>query len=132
MNSNSDKSQGVQGYAKIALRRRRSMLLAFGIGLGGILDAGIPAARALSLFGYGADRTAGNAHRHGQVDQDVPTADQRVQVISKRVMTTATLLDIIKRYNLYPREAACDTRECSLLKKMREDIRAEDDQCGCD
>ena len=48
-------------------------------------------------------------------------ADQRVQVISKRVMTTATLLDIIKRYNLYPREQSRDTRE-ELPKLMRDDI----------
>ena len=30
-------------------------------------------------------------------------ADERVQVISKRVMTTETLLGIIQRYNLYPK-----------------------------
>jgi succinoglycan biosynthesis transport protein ExoP len=48
-------------------------------------------------------------------------ADERVQVISKRVMTTETLLNIIHRYDLYPKERATDTRE-ALLKQMRKDI----------
>jgi uncharacterized protein involved in exopolysaccharide biosynthesis len=48
-------------------------------------------------------------------------ADERVQVISKRVMTTETLLNIIRRYDLYPTERAKDTRE-ALLGRMRKDI----------
>lgn len=48
-------------------------------------------------------------------------ADQRVQVISKRVMTTDTLLDIIRRYDLYPKQRAKETRE-ALLGRMRTDI----------
>jgi uncharacterized protein involved in exopolysaccharide biosynthesis len=48
-------------------------------------------------------------------------ADERVQVISKRVMTTETLLNIIHRYDLYPAERASSTRE-ALLKRMQKDI----------
>jgi uncharacterized protein involved in exopolysaccharide biosynthesis len=48
-------------------------------------------------------------------------ADERVQVISKRVMTTETLLNIIRRYDLYAKERAKDTRE-ALLARMRKDI----------
>jgi len=48
-------------------------------------------------------------------------ADERVQVISKRVMTTETMLGIIRRYDLYPKQRAKDTRE-ALLKRMRKDI----------
>jgi uncharacterized protein involved in exopolysaccharide biosynthesis len=48
-------------------------------------------------------------------------ADERVQVISKRVMTTETLLGIVNRYNLYTAERAKDTRE-ALLGRMRKDI----------
>jgi len=48
-------------------------------------------------------------------------ADERIQVISKRVMTTETLLGIIKRYDLYPDDRANSTRE-ALLQKMRKDI----------
>ena len=120
MNSKSDKPPGLQGYAKIALRRRRSMLLAFGIGL---------AATLMVAFMLPASyRSSGTVLIE---QQEMPTdlvrstvtsyADQRVQVISKRVMTTATLLDIIKRYNLYPKDAAKETRE-ALLNRMRQDI----------
>jgi polysaccharide biosynthesis transport protein len=48
-------------------------------------------------------------------------ADQRVQVISKRVMTTETMLGIIHRYGLYPKQVQKDTRE-ALLNRMRKDI----------
>jgi succinoglycan biosynthesis transport protein ExoP len=120
MNSNSDQTPGMRGYAKIAWRRRKSLLLGFGIGLVATL--------MLAFLLPASYRSSGTVLIE---QQEMPTdlvrstvtsyADQRVQVISKRVMTTATLLDIIKRYNLYPREAARDTRE-ALLKRMREDI----------
>ncbi len=48
-------------------------------------------------------------------------ADQRVQVISQRVMTTQNLLGLIERYNLYPEIRLSKPREV-LLQKMREDI----------
>jgi succinoglycan biosynthesis transport protein ExoP len=48
-------------------------------------------------------------------------ADQRVQVISQRVMTTQNLLALIERYNLYPELRLTKPREVLLLK-MREDI----------
>src|SRR5580704_12635707 len=120
MNNKSDKPQGLQGYVQIARRRRRSILIAFAGGMAAtlLLAALLPASY----------RSAGTVLIE---QQEMPTdlvrstvtsyADQRVQVISKRVMTTATLLDIIKRYNLYPRDAARETRE-ALLKKMGKDI----------
>ncbi|HEY0748454.1 MAG TPA: hypothetical protein VGD63_17265 [Steroidobacteraceae bacterium] len=48
-------------------------------------------------------------------------ADQRVQVISQRVMTTQNLLGLIERYNLYPDIRLTKPREV-LLQKMRDDI----------
>jgi uncharacterized protein involved in exopolysaccharide biosynthesis len=48
-------------------------------------------------------------------------ADQRVQVISQRVMTTQNLLSLIERYNLYPKVRQKEPREV-LLKDMRDDI----------
>jgi polysaccharide biosynthesis transport protein len=48
-------------------------------------------------------------------------ADQRVQVISQRVMTTKNLLALIERYNLYPDMREKAPREV-LLAKMRDDI----------
>jgi succinoglycan biosynthesis transport protein ExoP len=48
-------------------------------------------------------------------------ADQRIQTISQRVMTTDNLLRIIDRYNLYPRMRRNQPREV-LLAQMRKDI----------
>jgi len=48
-------------------------------------------------------------------------ADQRVQVISQRVMTTQNLMSLIDRYKLYPVIRQKEPREV-LLDKMREDI----------
>src|SRR3984957_11040151 len=48
-------------------------------------------------------------------------ADQRVQIISQRVMTTQNLLSLIERYNLYPDNREKQPREV-LLAKMRDDI----------
>jgi succinoglycan biosynthesis transport protein ExoP len=48
-------------------------------------------------------------------------ADQRVQVISQRVMTTQNLLTLIERYDLYADIRQRVARE-ELLQKMRDDI----------
>jgi polysaccharide biosynthesis transport protein len=48
-------------------------------------------------------------------------ADQRVQVISQRVMTTQNLLSLIERYDLYPSIRQSKPREV-LLQRMRDDI----------
>src|ERR1700730_5234877 len=48
-------------------------------------------------------------------------ADQRVQAISQRVMTTQNLLALIERYNLYPDIRLSKPREV-LLQTMRNDI----------
>ncbi len=63
--------------------------------------------------------------------QDLPTdfvrsaingfADQRIQVITQRVMTTENLFRIIERYNLYPGLRKSAPRE-KILKRMRDDI----------
>src|ERR1700722_6572221 len=48
-------------------------------------------------------------------------ADQRVQVISQRVMTTQNLLSLIDRYHLYPDIRVTKPREV-LMQRMRDDI----------
>jgi uncharacterized protein involved in exopolysaccharide biosynthesis len=48
-------------------------------------------------------------------------ADQRVQIISQRVMTTQNLVTLIDRYKLYPDIRYSKPRE-ELLKRMRDDI----------
>jgi uncharacterized protein involved in exopolysaccharide biosynthesis len=51
-------------------------------------------------------------------------ADQRIQVISQRVMTTENLMRVIDRYDLYPQDRRSEPRE-TLLARMRNDIRFE-------
>lgn len=48
-------------------------------------------------------------------------ADQRIQVIAQRVMTTENLLRIIDRYNLYPKMRRNEPREV-VLEKMHQDV----------
>jgi polysaccharide biosynthesis transport protein len=48
-------------------------------------------------------------------------ADQRVQVISQRVMTTETLLRLINRFGLYADDRGGESRE-ELIARMRSDI----------
>ncbi len=64
--------------------------------------------------------------------QEIPTdlvrstitsfADQRIQVISQRVMTRANLMDIIKKYNLYPDDQKTEPTEV-LVENMHKDIK---------
>lgn len=49
-------------------------------------------------------------------------ADQRIQTISQRVMTTENLMRIIDRYGLHPAERQSQPREV-LIQRMRDDIR---------
>ncbi len=51
-------------------------------------------------------------------------ADQRIQMISQRVMTTANLTAIIEKYNLYADERKKDPLEI-VLEDMRDDIALE-------
>jgi uncharacterized protein involved in exopolysaccharide biosynthesis len=64
--------------------------------------------------------------------QEIPTdlvrstvssyADERVQMISQRVMTTQNLLDIIRRYGLYESLQKRESRE-NVIDRMRDDIQ---------
>jgi len=49
-------------------------------------------------------------------------ADQRIQVISQRVMTSANLLEIIGKYNLYPDDRRTKARD-AIVANMRQDIK---------
>ncbi len=51
-------------------------------------------------------------------------ADERIQVIGQRVMTRATLLPIVEKFDLYPKERRYASTE-EILEKMRKDIRVE-------
>lgn len=104
-----------------AMRRRsRPMLIAFGA----VLLAAILAA----VLWPPTYRSTGTILIE---QQEVPTdfvrsavqsyADQRVQVISQRVMTSSNLLSIIEKYGLYARQRDTSTRE-ALTERMRKDI----------
>jgi uncharacterized protein involved in exopolysaccharide biosynthesis len=49
-------------------------------------------------------------------------ADQRIQVISQRVMTSQNLLGVIERNNLYAKERARKPREL-VVEQMRDDVK---------
>lgn len=107
-------------YLGIARRRLRPMMIAFG--------AGLLTAVAAALFWPPAYRsTATILIEQQELPSDLVRstvtsfADERVQMISQRVMTTETLLGIIRRYDLYPRERSRETRD-QLIKRMRNDI----------
>jgi succinoglycan biosynthesis transport protein ExoP len=51
-------------------------------------------------------------------------ADERVEIISQRVMTTTNLLEIIEKYGLYSDERGSMTRE-QLVKRMRDNVKRE-------
>jgi uncharacterized protein involved in exopolysaccharide biosynthesis len=51
-------------------------------------------------------------------------ADQRIQVIGQRVMTTANLLGIVDKYGLYPRDRKSKPVEV-VVERMRDDISVE-------
>lgn len=51
-------------------------------------------------------------------------ADQRIQVISQRIMTRSNLLELINKFDLYSKERKSKSEE-RVLEKMRESIRVE-------
>ncbi|MCX7102480.1 MAG: lipopolysaccharide biosynthesis protein [Methylobacter sp.] len=51
-------------------------------------------------------------------------ADQRIQVISQRIMTRPNLVEIIKKYDLYPKELKSKSEE-KVLAEMRKSIKVE-------
>jgi polysaccharide biosynthesis transport protein len=107
-------------YLGIGKRRRRSMLIAFAVGL-------LLTIAAALLWPASYRSTATILIEQQELPSDLVRstvtsfADERVQMISQRVMTTETLLGIIRRYDLYPKERSRETRD-QLIKRMRNDI----------
>lgn len=105
----------------VALRRRSGMMA--------ILFVSILAVMTLLAFLWPATYQSAGTILIEQ--QELPTdlvrstissyADQRIQVISQRVMTTENLFKIIQKYDLYARERKTKARE-KVLEKMKEDI----------
>ena len=55
-------------------------------------------------------------------------ADQRIQVISQRIMTRANLIDIIQKFDLYAKERKSKPEE-RILENMRKSIKVEPISC---
>lgn len=118
--STPEKPRELRDYLAVLARRRKALTVTF--------TAGIVMTILLGVLLPPHYRSAGTVLIE---QQEIPVnlvqstvtsfADERVQIISQRVMTTETLLDIIRRYNLYPRERERATRE-ELLKLMRKDV----------
>lgn len=114
-------AQSIAGWVATVRRRLRPMLLTFG--------ATFAAALLAAFFWPATYRSSGTILIEQQV---IPSdmvrsavssyADQRVQIISQRVMTSANLLNVIEKYNLFPGERDRVTRE-ALVDRMRRDIR---------
>jgi polysaccharide biosynthesis transport protein len=120
MNATAPKNNTLRDYLTSARYRRGTLIATF--------SAGLLIAILLAVLLPPRFRSAGTVLIEQQempqelVRSTVTSyADERVQVISKRVMNTETLLNIIRRYDLYPKQRAKDTRE-ALLKRMRNDI----------
>lgn len=107
-------------YLGIARRRLRPMLIALGAGLFTTIAAALfwpPAYRSTATILIEQQELPSDLVRSTVTS----FADERVQMISQRVMTTETLLGIIRRYDLYPRERSRETRD-QIIKRMRSDI----------
>lgn len=132
MNSNENRTMSIQAAAAMktkgigehltALRRRRwPMLLAFG----GVLACALLAA----LFWPATYKASGTILIE---QQEVPSelvrssissyADQRIQIITQRVMTTDNLFKIIERFGLYAKKRKTNAREV-IIQRMRDDIK---------
>lgn len=106
----------------VAARRRRAPAIIVGAVM-------LIAALSAAMFWPATYRSAGTILIE---QQEVPVdlvrsmvssyADQRIQMISQRVMTSENLVRIIDRYQLYPDKRRSEPREV-LLKRMRDDIR---------
>ena len=97
----------------------------------GVLSACVLVTLALALLIPPTFRSTGTILIEQQeVPQDLVRstvtsyADQRVQVISQRVMTTQNLLNIVRQYDLYPEMMRKETRE-RLVEAMHDDIQFE-------
>jgi succinoglycan biosynthesis transport protein ExoP len=105
-----------------ALRRHRRLLLA-------ILAVGVVLTLLVTVSWPPTYRaTATILIEQQEIPQDVVRstitsfADQRIQMISQRVMTSQNLLSIVERYNLYPWQRRTRAREV-VIERMRDDIK---------
>jgi succinoglycan biosynthesis transport protein ExoP len=120
MNTTTEKPNALREYLAGARHHRKTLVIAFSLSL--LLAVALAVLLPSSYRSSGTILIEQQEMPQELVRSTVTSyADERVQVISKRVMTTETLLNIIRRYDLYPKQRAKDTRE-ALLARMRKDI----------
>lgn len=105
----------------MALRRRSTLMAS--------IFAGVALAALITAFVWPSTYTSTGTILIEQ--QELPAdlvrstitsyADQRIQVISQRVMTTENLFKIIQKYDLYPDDRKYKTREY-VLEEMKDDV----------
>jgi hypothetical protein len=106
----------------LALRRHRRLMLV-------VLAAGALLTVAIALLWPATYRASATILIEQQeIPQDLVRstissyADQRVQVISQRVMTSQNLMRIVEQYQLYPWQRRTRPREV-VIERMRDDIK---------
>ena len=108
-------------YYKAALHRRRSLLVYTAVAIFAVASC-----VALLLPSYYRSEAVILIEQQAVPSELVRStvtsfADQRLQEISQRVMTSSNLLDIIQKYSLYEEESKTEVREV-IIQGMREDI----------
>src|ERR1700730_6931053 len=103
MNTSLDKPPGLLVYLAAARHRRASLIAAFALGL--VLTTLVGVLLPNKFRSAGTILIEQQEMPQELVRSTITSyADERIQVISKRVMTPETLLNIVTRYNLYPKE----------------------------
>jgi len=116
-----EEARGIRDYLAIAKRRWRVALLPFAV----VLAIGVAVALLIPPV-YRSSATI--LIEQQEIPQDLVRstissfADQRIQLIKQRVMTTANLLNIIREHGLYADEIDRKPRE-AIIERMRDDIR---------
>ena len=116
-----DSGKTLSDYLRI-LRRRRTLMLAVFLCL--FAAAAVVALALPSVY----RSTATILIKEQEIPQEfvrstvTSFADERIQVISQQVMTRATLLDLVDKYDLYGKARQRDTSE-EILDLMRRDIK---------
>src|SRR5215468_3013334 len=113
-------TRDLSDYLAAISRRRLSALICIGIGvtLAVLLALLLPA-----HYQAGATILIEQQEMPADLVRSTVTsfADQRIQTISQRVMTTETLMKLIERFDLYASERRRESRE-ELIARMRSDI----------
>lgn len=113
----------IRDYLKIIKKRRKYLVIPFVVItlLGVILAVVLP-----SVFRSSSTILIEEQEIPSELVKSTVTtfADQRIQVISQRIMSRSNLTDIIKKYDLYADDRQTKPEE-RILEKMRESIKVE-------